>query len=104
MLAVLGEYAFVQADAKPGIESGEPQMGFAALSKLNAPASTTHLTAYVTKDKINMRESGSKTAEIVGRARLGERLRVADYGQEWTGVVTPEGKRGYVMTQYLTFE
>ena len=104
MLAVLGEYAFVQADAKPGFESGEPQMGFVALSKLNAPASTTHLTAHVTQDKINMRESGSKTAEIVGRARLGERLRVTDYGQEWTCVVTPEGKRGYVMTQYLTFE
>lgn len=104
MLAVIGEHAYVQADAKPGFEYADPQMGFTALSLLDAPASTTHLTAYVTKDKINMRESGSRNAEIVGRARLNERLRVADYGQEWTCVVTPEGKRGYVMTQYLTFE
>lgn len=104
MLAVIGEHAYVQADAKPGFEYADPQMGFTALSLLDAPASTTHLTAYVTKDKINMREAGSRNAEIVGRARLSERLRVADYGQEWTCVVTPEGKRGYVMTQYLTFE
>ena len=104
MLAVIGEHAYVQADAKCGFESDDPQMGFVRLSMLNAPASTTHLTAYVTKDKINMRETAGLNAEIVGRARLDERLRVADYGQEWTCVVTPEGKRGYVMTQYLIFE
>lgn len=104
MLAVLGDHAYVQADEKLGFEAGEATMGFVPLSKLDAPASTTHLTAYVTKDKINMRKAGNRNADIVGRARLKERLRVADYGQEWTCVVTPEGKRGYVMTQYLTFE
>lgn len=104
MLAVLGEWAYVQADDQPGFDNGEPTLGFVQLSKLSAPASTTHLTAFVTKDKINIRSAASREGEIVGRARLGERLRVADYGQEWTCVVTPAGKRGYVMTGYLTFE
>lgn len=104
MLSVCGDYAYVQADEKPGFEAGAPVMGFAPLDALNAPASTLYLTAFVTKDKINMRQSGSRSSEIVGRARLGERLRVADYGMEWTCVVTPAGKRGYVMTQYLDFE
>ena len=40
----------------------------------------------------------------IGGARLGERLRVADYGVDWTCVVTPDGKRGYMMTSYLEFE
>ena len=104
MLAVLGDHAYVQADEKLGFEAGEVTMGFVPLGKLDAPASTTHLTAHVTKDKINMRKAGSRDADIVGKARLGECLRVTDYGLEWTCVVTPEGKRGYVMTQYLTFE
>lgn len=104
MLAVIGEHAYVQADEKLGFEAGEVTMGFVPLSQLDAPASTTHLTAHVTKDKINMRKAGSRNADIVGKARLGECLRVADYGQEWSCVVTPAGKRGYVMTQYLVFE
>ncbi|MBR2941982.1 MAG: SH3 domain-containing protein, partial [Clostridia bacterium] len=39
MLAVCGEYAYVQADAEPGFAGGDVRMGFVALSKLNAPAS-----------------------------------------------------------------
>ena len=104
MLAVCGGYAYVQADSKPGFENGEPIMGFVQLDKLNAPASTLYLTAFVVKDKINMRASADRSSEIVGRARLEERLRVTDYGRDWTCVVTPSGKRGYVMTEYLRFE
>jgi len=78
--------------------------GFIELDALNAPASTTHLTAVVTTDKVNMRQEGSASAGIVAKARLEERLLVADYGIEWTCVVKPDGKRGYLMTKYLDFE
>ena len=104
MLAVCGDWAYVKAGDSPALgETGE-RVGFVQLSSLNAPASTTHLTAHVTEDKINIRDEASREGGIIGRARLGERLRVADYGVDWTCVVTPDGKRGYMMTSYLEFE
>ncbi len=107
MLGVVSGFAYVRADASPSLsaagDSGD-RTGFIELSALNAPASTTHLTAFVNTDKVNMRKEGSTSAGIVSKARTGERLRVADYGTEWTCVVTPEGKRGYLMTKYLDFE
>ena len=82
----------------------EDHTGFASLSDLNAPASTTHLVAFVTTDKVNLRSEGnSQTGRIIGKLRLNERLRVADYGTSWTCVVKPDGTRGYVMTKYLEF-
>ena len=36
--------------------------------------------------------------------RTGDRLLVTDYGNKWTGVVLPNGKRGYMMTEYLQFD
>ena len=104
MLAVCGEWAYVKAGDTADLGEAGERTGFAPLTSLNAPASTTHLTAHVTEDKINIRDQASKEGSIVGRARLGERLRVADYGVDWTCVVTPDGKRGYVMTSYLEFE
>ena len=104
MLAVCGDWAYVKAGDTADLGEADGQAGFVKLSSLNAPASTTHLTAHVTEDKINIRDQAGKDGQIIGRARLGERLRVADYGVEWTCVVTPDGKRGYVMTGYLEFE
>lgn len=106
MLAVCGDWAFVQASEKAGLEQNETddRTGFIPLDQLNAPASTTHLTAFVTEDKVNLRDEDSKDGQIVGRIRLNERLRVADYGKTWCCVETPSGDRGYVMTEYLTFE
>ena len=104
MLAVCGEWAYVKAGDTADLGEKDERIGFVPLSSLNAPASTTHLTAHVTEDKINMRDRASKEGNIIGRARLGERLRVADYGVDWTCVVTPDGKRGYMMTSYLEFE
>lgn len=108
MLGQLGDWAYVRAADKPGLDlTGEEadHTGFVLLSQLDAPASTTHLTAFVSTDKVNLRsEASSQTGQIIGKVRLGERLRVADYGTKWTCIVTPDGKRGYVMTQYLTFE
>ncbi len=108
MLGVLGDWAFVQASAKPGLnvqQEGGELMGFVPLSALNAPASTTHLTAFVIKDKVNLRSKASGTeGAIIGKVRLVECLRVAEYGLDWCCVVTPAGKRGYIMTEYLRFE
>lgn len=108
MLAKCGDMAYVCAADKPGLDvldAAQDCTGFVALDKLSAPASTTHLTAFVNKDKINPRSKpDNKSGEIIGRARTGDRLRVCDYGNEWTGVVLPDGKRGYLMTKYLDFE
>ena len=107
MLGLYGDYAIVRAADKPGLDaegSGEDHTGFAELSDLDAPASTTHLVAYANTDKVNLRSEGSsQTGQIIGRVRLTERLRVADYGTGWTCVVKPDGTRGYMMTKYLDF-
>lgn len=108
MLGLLGEWAYVQYALKPGLDvqdESADHTGFVPVSGLNTPASTTHLTAFVTKDKVNLRDKGSSTeGQIIGRARTGERLRIADYGRDWSVVVTPDGTRGYIMTEYLDFE
>lgn len=108
MLGAFGEWAFVQFAAEPGLDvlSRMPdRTGFVRIEKLNAPASTIHLTAFVNTDKVNLRSRASSTeGQIIGKARTGERLRVADYGKSWSVVVTPQGKRGYIMTKYLDFE
>ena len=61
--------------------------------------------AFANTDKVNLRSRASSTeGQIIGKVRTGMRLRIADYGKNWCLVVTPEGKRGYVMTGYLEFE
>ncbi len=107
MLGVVKGWAYVRAADTPNLDvadAAQDATGFIELSALNAPASTTHLTAMSNTDKVNMRKEGSAEAGIVAKARLGERLLVADYGMEWTCVVKPDGKRGYLMTKYLDFE
>ena len=52
--------------------------------------------ASVIKDKVNVRsEADSQNGAIIDKARTGERLLVTDYGNKWTGIVLPDGKRGY---------
>ncbi len=108
MLGKFGDMAFVQASSSVGLDvsdATQDHTGFAALSALNAPASATHLTAFVNMDKVNLRNRASSTeGQIIGRARTGERLRVAEYGKNWSIVVTPDDLRGYIMTKYLDFE
>lgn len=108
VLGKFGEWAYVRHAGSPNLileETGEDHMGFVKISQLNTPASTTHLTAFVNTDKVNLRSEDSSTSgAIIGRARTGQRLRVADYGTEWTAVVTPDNKRGYIKTEYLEFE
>ena len=108
VLGKFGEWAFVQAAAKAGLDvtgAAPDNTGFVRLEDLSAPAGSTHLTAFVNTDKVNLRSRASSTeGQIIGKARTGQRLRVADYGKSWSIVVTPEGKRGYIMTKYLDFE
>lgn len=108
MLGKFGEWAFVRAagSAELDVTGAVPDCtGFVRLEDLSAPAGATHLTAFVNTDKVNLRSRASSTeGGIIGKARTGRRLRVADYGKSWSIVVTPEGKRGYIMTKYLDFE
>ncbi|MBQ4265262.1 MAG: SH3 domain-containing protein [Clostridia bacterium] len=108
MLGAFGDWAFVQYAGRAGLDvSGtvDDRTGFVRISQLNAPASTIHLTAFVNTDKVNLRSRASSTeGQIVGKVRTGERLRIAEYGKSWSIIVTPEGKRGYIMTKYLDFE
>ena len=107
MLAKLGEWAYVNAGASSHLDTSstlEDKLGFIRLDALNAPAGTKHLTGQVTTDKVNMRERADRTSPIIGKARLGELLRIADYGSSWTCVVKEDGTRGYVMTEYLIFD
>lgn len=107
MLGCFGEWAFVRYADKADLQvssSESDATGFVPLEKLSAPASTTHLIAYVNADKVNLRSSGSsESGEIIGRVSTGERARVADYGVEWTLIETDAGKRGYIKTDYLDF-
>lgn len=107
VLGKFGEWAFVRYAGDPnlrGTDTGEDHTGFVKLAALNVPASSTHLTAFVKTDKVNLRSEDSTSGEIIGRARTDERLRVADYGSEWSVVVTPDNVRGYIKTEYLEFE
>lgn len=108
VLGKFGEWAFVRFATAPNLsaeDTGEDYTGFVRIDQLNTPASTTHLTAFVKTDKVNLRSEDSSTSgAIIGKARTGKRLRVADYGTEWTVVVTPENTRGYIKTEYLEFE
>ena len=107
MLAKVGEWAYVNTGSTAHLNTAggvDDHLGFVRLSALNAPAGTTHLTASVTTDKVNMRERADRGSPIVGKARLGELLRVADFGTNWTCVVKEDGTRGYIMTEYLSFD
>ena len=106
MLAKCGNWAFVNAGAAnlDVNDASADLLGFVQLDQINAPAGTTHLLAALSTDKVNMREGADRASPIIGKARLGERLRVADYGNVWTCVVKEDGTRGYIMTEYLTFE
>lgn len=108
MLGSFGDWAFVQHALSAGLnpeDETQDRTGFMKLEDLNAPAGATHLMAFVNTDKVNLRSQGSSVSGgIIGKARTGERLRVAEYGKDWCAVVTPKGTRGYIMTKYLVFE
>ena len=108
MLGSFGDWAFVQHASSAGLnptDTENDRTGFMRLEDLNAPAGAIYLTAFVNKDKVNLRsDASSVSGDIIAKARTGERLRVAEYGKDWCAVVTPKGTRGYIMTKYLDFQ
>lgn len=108
MLGSFGDWAFVQHAPAAGLDplsAENDRTGFMKIEDLNAPAGSIYLTAFVNTDKVNLRSGDSNTSgKIIGKVRLGEQLRVAVYGKDWSSVVTPKGARGYVMTEYLDFD
>ena len=108
MLGSFGEWAFVQHAASVGLDplkADADRTGFIRIADLNASAGSTKLIAYVNTDKVNLRSKASSTeGEIIAKVRTGELLRVAEYGKDWSAVVTPKGVRGFIKTQYLAFE
>ena len=108
MLGSFGQWAFVRHAASANLnpqDAADDRTGFIRIEDLNAPVSATCLVAQVNTDKVNLRSKSSSTAGgIIGKVRTGERLRVAEYGKDWSVVVTPADVRGYVMTKYLDFE
>ncbi len=107
MLGKFGDWAFINAGSQPDLDLNSDDndlLGFVPLSAVDAPVSTTHLLAHTTKDKVNMRSAGNRTGNIIGIANQAELLRVTDYGTTWTGVVKPDGTRGYINNEFLRFE
>lgn len=52
---------------------------------------------------LNLRESASTTARVIGQFKNGTRLTMLEQGTEWCKIqVTKTGEVGYMMTQYLT--
>ena len=79
--------------------------GFVPLAALNAGQHHAPDGPPSSSDKVNVRsEADSQNGAIIDKARTGERLLVTDYGNKWTGIVLPDGKRGYIMTEYLQFD
>ncbi len=97
MLGKVGDWVYVRNAEKD-------LSGFLRVNQLSAPMSATHLVAKLNTDKVNMRARASRDSEIISLVRMGEILRVVDYGSSWTGVITPSGRTGYILNDYLDFE
>lgn len=54
---------------------------------------------------VNIRESNTTDAEIVGVLTKGAYIEVVNYGEDWTQVESEDGKiKGYIKTEYLLFD
>ena len=53
---------------------------------------------------LNLRESPSTVARVLGQYRTGTRLTLLNQGLEWCRVMNDAGEIGYMMTNYLTLE
>ena len=75
MFGKFGDWAYVLAGDSPSLDvtatTGD-RAGFVPLAALNAPASTTHLTASVLGDKVNVRsEADNQSGAIIGKSAHG---------------------------------
>ena len=51
---------------------------------------------------LNMRKKASKTSDIISRIKSGSTVQVISTDEKWTSI-SFEGKKGYVVTEYLVF-
>ena len=71
-----------------------------ALSSATALAATSD-SALVQGGKLNLRESASLTAKVLGQYPTGTLVEITESGDEWCKV-SIGGKTGYMMTKYLS--
>ena len=71
-----------------------------ALTSANALAATAD-SALVKGGSLNLRESASLTAKVLGQYPTGTLVEINEYGDEWCKV-SVNGKTGYMMTKYLS--
>ena len=70
------------------------------LSSATALAATSD-SALVQGGRLNLRESASLTAKVLGQYPTGTLVEITESGDEWCKV-TVNGKTGYMMTKYLS--
>ena len=85
------EFGIFTQDGKVGLDDG----------RIRIPAEYDEVFPWGNNSDVYYLRKGSEGSPIIGKARLGELLRVADYGSSWACVVKEDGTRGYIMTEYL---
>ena len=71
-----------------------------ALSSTAAMAATAD-SALIKGGRLNLRQTASLTAKVLGQYPSGTMVEIVESGDEWCKV-TVDGKTGYMMTKYLT--
>jgi len=75
----------------------------AALALSSAAMADTAQSALVQGGRLNLRQTPSLTAAVLGQYPTGTLVEITEAGEEWCKVEV-NGKTGYMMTKYLNFE
>lgn len=92
------------------ITSGNVQGYIKAEFFYSGPEVLDQIENYVTRytvvlaDRLNVRENPGTDQKRIGYVDCGEKLKMIEYGEEWTKVQYAENKTGYVASQYITVE
>ncbi len=60
--------------------------------------------AVVRADRLNVRIEPDINTDRIGYVDYGEKVKITEYGEEWTQILYTEGKKGYVASEYITVE
>ncbi len=75
-----------------------------ALVLLALPAAAEPYTALVRGGALHLRQRADRLSPSLGRYPSGTRVEALGDGEEFCRVKTPDGKEGYMMREFLTFE
>ena len=75
----------------------------AALALSSAALADTASSALVQGGRLNLRQTPSLTAAVLGQYPTGTLVEITEAGEEWCKVEV-NGKTGYMMTKYLNFD